>query len=168
MEELFDSFSVVDENGKPEVSVALSDFTAFVGFRPPSQILAFTQQVAEFGGFFSAAQLGELTTAAETTREKGTEQSRDALRSLFGTTIALSSSKAKSFIHGITETLKTKGPKSAFGDVDDAEALARIWKKNLAVYGDSDVGLIVTTYLMNLLQLKAGEGCWILAGISSF
>ena len=159
---------VVDENGKPEVSVALSDFSAFVGFRPPSQILAFTKHVPELGNLFSSSQLDELLKASRDADEKGTEQSRDALRSLFGTTIALSDSKAKSFILSITEKLSKEGAKSAFGDNDISEALAKIWHKNLKVYGDEDVGLIVTTFLMNLLQLKAGEGCWILAGGTSY
>lgn len=151
--------AVVDENGKPEVSVALTDFTAFVGFRPPSHIVAFMAAVPEFADLFSEGERDQIRNAQNA--DKTTAKA--ALKTLFGTLIGYSEDKAKAFILGITEKLRARGPKAAFGDNEDAESLSGVWKRNLEVFGDKDVGVIITAYLMNLVQLKAGEGCWILA-----
>lgn len=152
---------VVDDNGKPEVSVALSDFTAFVGFRPPQDIAAFLESVLEFANLFSGPQKEKLSSAASNNSDKALV--KEAIQSLFGTAIALSKSDAKRMILDITEKLEGQGAKAAFGESKDADALAKVWRTNLKVYGEEDVGLIITTFLMNLVQLKPGEGCWILA-----
>lgn len=149
----------IDENGKPEVSVALTDFSAFVGFRPPKHIVAFLDQVPEFANLFTEGERQEMRQAAES----DASAAKAALKTFFGTLIGYSEAKAKAFILGISEKLESQGAKAVFGNNDDAEALATIWGKNRKVYGDQDVGLIITTYLMNLVQLKKGEGCWILA-----
>jgi len=60
--------------------------------------------------------------------------------------------------------LESSGAEGTFGKVDDSKALAQIWKKHGKIFGSKDVGLLVTTFLMNLIQLKPGQGCWILAG----
>lgn len=157
----------------------MSDFTAFVGFRPPSHIAAFLSEVPELAGLFSQAQIEAITRAVDNPDDSA--GSKQALRSLFDTLIklpgsnvqgvlptvadkvGLSENKVRDFIATITSKIERHGASAAFGSSEDAEALARIWNKNLKVYGDSDVGLIVTSYLMNLLQLEPGQGCWILA-----
>lgn len=154
--------TVVDDNGKPEVSVALSDFTAFVGFRPPQHIKAFFDAVPEFAGLFSSSQRQAIETAV-----KDDSKTKEALKSLFDTAIHLDPSKIKETVEKLNQKLESSGAEGTFGTVDDSKALAQIWKKHGKIYGSKDVGLIVTTFLMNLLQLKPGQGCWILAGKSN-
>lgn len=151
----------MDDNGKPEVSVALSDFTAFVGFRPPTHIDAFIQAYPDFANLFSQSQRKQISDAASNSSNDAL--AKESLKSLFGTLIALAEHDAKRFILGVTDKLEAQGPTAVFGESADAAELAKVWKKTLKVYGDHDVGLIITAYLMNLVQLKAGEGCWILA-----
>lgn len=139
--------------------MALTDFSAFVGFRPPQHIVAFLDQVPEFANLLSAGERQQIRDAQ--TSDKATTKA--ALKTLFGTLIGYSEDKAKAFILGVTEKLDSQGPSSVFGQNEDAKHLADIWRRNLQVYGDRDVGLIITTYMMNLVMLKAGEGCWILA-----
>ena len=139
--------------------MALTDFTAFVGFRPPSHIVAFIDAVPEFANLFSEGERQQIRDAQDSDKEKA----KAALKQLFGTLLGYSEGKAKAFILSVTEKLESSGPKAVFGDDEDAASLADCWKRNLEVYGDRDVGIIITTYLMNLVKLKAGEGCWILA-----
>lgn len=94
-------------------------------------------------------------------------KSKAALKSLFDTAIKLKPNQVKPIVDDLNKKLSSGGPQAAFGDVDDSKALADIFKKNAKVYGEDDVGLIVTTFLMNLLQLKPGQGCWILAGMEN-
>lgn len=150
---------VVDDNGKPEVSVALSDFTAFVGFRPPQHIKAFFDAVPEFAALFNSSQRQLIETATN-----DDSKAKEALKSLFDTAIHLDPSKIKDTVEKLNQKLESSGPEGTFGKVDDAKALAQIWKKHGKIFGSKDVGLIVTTFLMNLIQLKPGQGCWILAG----
>lgn len=93
-------------------------------------------------------------------------KAKEALKSLFDTAIHLDPSKIKDTVDKLNQKLESSGPEGTFGKVDDAKALAQIWKKHGKIFGSKDVGLIVTTFLMNLIQLKPGQGCWILAGES--
>merc|ERR1712093_861231 len=163
----------VDDNGKPEISVALSDFTAFVGFRPPSHIAAFMDAVPEFAALFTSAQIDDIKRAASTPDDS--VLSKKALRSLFDTImhmpgaeiqgyvsaiaekVGLAENKVAAFNKAITEKLESGGPSAAFGDNENASSLARVWKRNAELFGETDVGIIVTTYLMNLLELKPGH-----------
>lgn len=151
-------------NEMNQVSVALSDFSAFVGFRPPSQIKAFFDSVPEFASIFSIEQREKISHAATSESDSA---AKSALKSLFDTAIKLKPDQVKKIVNEINKKLSSGGPQAAFGTVDDSKALADIYQKNAKVYGEDDVGLIVTTFLMNLLQLKAGQGCWILAGMES-
>lgn len=139
--------------------MALTDFTAFVGFRPPSHIVAFLDAVPEFADLFTEHERQQIKEAQDSEKEKA----KAALKRFFGTLIGYPEDKAHAFISRVTKKLDSDGPKAAFGENVDAEGLASCWKRNLEVYGDRDVGIIVTSYLLNLVRLKAGEGCWILA-----
>ncbi|KPV78392.1 uncharacterized protein RHOBADRAFT_33074 [Rhodotorula graminis WP1] len=54
----------VDTNAKPEVGVALSPFTAFVGFRPLEQLAAIVKGVPEFQELFTESTLSSLSSSA--------------------------------------------------------------------------------------------------------
>lgn len=155
--------AVVDENGKPEVSVALTDFTGFIGFRPPSHIAAFIDKNPELAELFSKDQIDAVKKAAAEGDEKSSKTAVEAIKSLFGTMIKLDEQEAKKLILTINDKVDKQGAENVFGDNKDADALAKVWKKNMKVYGEGDVGILVTSFLMNLMQLPPGEGCWILA-----
>ena len=59
----------LDENHKPEMAVALTDFTALAGFRDPSQILAFAEKIEEFAEILGEETV-ELLRSEETAERK--------------------------------------------------------------------------------------------------
>lgn len=119
------------------------------------------RQVPAFAALLSSTQLSDLDEAAES---DSLEKRKSCIKSLFGTCIALSQSQIKQVVTSVNTKLQSgNGASSAFDHLEDADALAKVWRKNLATFGEGDVGIVVTTFLMNLLQLKAGQGCWILA-----
>lgn len=155
--------TVVDENGKPEVSVALTDFTGFIGFRPPSHIAALIERNEELAALFEQSQIDNLKTAAKQADEKEDEAATKAIRDVFDVLIKLSEEKAKKLILTLNEKINSQSPAAVFGENEDADALAKVWKKNMKTYGEGDVGILVTSFMMNLMQLPPGEACWILA-----
>lgn len=142
----------------------MTDFTGFIGFRPPSDIAAFIEKNAEIAALFTQSQIENLKTAAE--QADGSPSNKlvaTAIRSIFDIMIKLSEEKAKQLILAINDKINTQGAAAVFGDNKDADALSKVWKKNIKVYGEGDVGILVTSFMMNLMQLPPGEGCWILA-----
>jgi mannose-6-phosphate isomerase len=154
---------VVDKNGKPEVSVALTDFTGFIGFRPPSHIASFIEKNSELAALFNDSQIEALKKAASEADEKPSKVVTEAIKSIFDVLIKLSEEKAKTLIQALDKKIETQGAKAVFGDNANADALVSVWKRNMKTYGEGDVGILVTSFLMNLMQLPPGEGCWILA-----
>ena len=59
----------LDEKHKPEMAVALTPFSALAGFREPSEILAFAEEIAEFAEVLGWESL-ELLRSEETGEEK--------------------------------------------------------------------------------------------------
>lgn len=141
----------------------MTDFTGFIGFRPPSHIAAFIDKNPELAELFSKEQIDQVKRAAAEGDEKAFDIAVQAIKDLFAVLIKLPEDKAKQLILTINEKVDKQGAETIFGDNKDAEALAKVWKRNMEVYGKGDVGILVTSFLMNLMQLPPGEGCWILA-----
>jgi len=167
----------VDSNAKPEVGVSIKgDFTAFVGFRPPVQLASIISAVPEFKAMFSSSTLSTLNSVASSSSSSDSSI-KASLRSLFSESINLSSDQVKPLITSLNDRLEKEGAEKVFGAANDfnaqgdanstgeseAEAMYRVWKISLETYGDEDVGILVSTCLMNLLRMKKGEGAWILA-----
>ena len=138
----------------------MTDFTGFIGFRPPSDIAAFIEKNPELAELFSQEQIDQVKKAASNGDDKASVQ---AIKDLFSVLLKLPEDKAKELILKINDKVDKQGAATVFGGNKEADALAKVWKKNMKVYGEGDVGILVTSFLMNLMQLPPGEGCWILA-----
>ncbi|GAA5890702.1 hypothetical protein JCM5296_004813 [Sporobolomyces johnsonii] len=165
----------VDSNAKPEVGVALSPFTAFVGFRPPEQLVALIKAVPEFQKLFQESTLSSFYSTASSSPSD--DSAKSALRTLFGEAINLDASTVKPLVQKLSARLDNEGAEKVFGAANqftpggeanasgesEAKAMARVWRISTKTYGEEDVGVLVSTCMMNLLRMKKGEGAWILA-----
>ncbi|GAA6001736.1 hypothetical protein JCM10207_002289 [Rhodosporidiobolus poonsookiae] len=165
----------VDTNAKPEVGVALSPFTAFVGFRPPEQLATILKGVSEFAAMFQDSTLSSFCATAASSPSDA--DAKAALRSLFHEAINLPQPKVKELTSKLSARLAKEDPNAVFAAANEftqkgaanasgeteAEAMARVWKISVGTYGEEDVGTLVATALMNLMRLRKGEGAWILA-----
>ncbi|CEQ38995.1 SPOSA6832_00461, partial [Sporobolomyces salmonicolor] len=163
-----------DSNPKPEVGVALSPFTAFVGFRPPEQLASLVKAVPEFQQLFQESTLSSFYSTASSSPSD--ESAKSALRSLFREAIHLDGASVKPLIKKLSARLDTEGAEKVFGAANqftpggeanasgesEAEAMARVWRISTKTYGEDDVGVLVSTCMMNLLRMRKGEGAWIL------
>ncbi|BGP04779.1 Mannose-6-phosphate isomerase [Rhodotorula toruloides] len=165
----------VDSNAKPEVGVALSPFTAFVGFRPPEQLAATLRGTPELQQMFKDSTLESFYQVASSSPSD--DQAKAALRSLFHEAINLPKSKVKSIVQALQARFKKdsadvvfaaaneftpQGEANASGETE-ATAMKRVFEIGLKTYGEEDVGVLASLALMNILRLRAGEGTWILA-----
>ncbi|BGO96634.1 Mannose-6-phosphate isomerase [Rhodotorula toruloides] len=165
----------VDSNAKPEVGVALSPFTAFVGFRPPEQLASILRGTPELQQMFKDSTLDSFYQVASSSLSD--DQAKAALRSLFYEAINLPTSKVKSIVQALQARFKKdsadvvfsaaneftpQGEANASGETE-ATAMKRVFEIGLKTYGEEDVGVLASLALMNILRLRAGEGAWILA-----
>ncbi|KAH8926199.1 RmlC-like cupin [Atractiella rhizophila] len=138
----------VDANAKPECFVALADFTAFVGFCPLEEIYANLDRSNTMKRL-----LPDLPLLRSQHNPSSSDQEQKAgIRAIFQRLITLTADDIAESI----EAIEKEGEKSL------PQGSMSIWNKCRDVYG-KDVGLLVTTFMMNLVNVKEGEGMWILA-----
>ncbi|GAA5864472.1 hypothetical protein JCM3774_005139 [Rhodotorula dairenensis] len=165
----------VDSNAKPEVGVALSPFTAFVGFRPVEQLSAILRGTPELQELFKDETLQTFYRVAGSSPSDA--DAKAAIRTLFYEAVNASADKVKSIVPKLRERIAHMGADSVFGAANaftakgeanassesEAEAMARAFEISVKTYGEEDVGTITALALMNVLRMRAGEGAWIQA-----
>ncbi|GAA5873145.1 hypothetical protein JCM8547_006803 [Rhodosporidiobolus lusitaniae] len=141
-----------DPNHKPEMAVALTDFSGFCGFRPPSQIASYLSSVPEFAAIVGSSvsssfqdKFGESSSASEEDKKAG-------LKDLFS---ALMKANDKLVQENVEKLVKR---------VDDAglEKTERELVKTLNGDFPGDVG-IFCTFVLNIVKLKPGEAVFLKA-----
>lgn len=164
----------VDTNAKPEVGIALSPFTAFVGFRPLDQLAAILRGTPELQELFKDETLETFYRVADNAAASDAE-AKAALRTLFYDAVNASGAKVKSIVPKLRVRIAHMGADSVFGAANaftakgeanasgesEAEAMARAFEISVTTYGEEDVGTITALTLMNVLRMRAGEGAWI-------
>ena len=143
-----------DANHKPEVAVALTDFWMLHGFRPLDQIAEALRKVPELRSImpdFSA----RLERAGDATQAR-----RDLLRDLYRTVMTMPQAHVDLVLNALVERLAT----SAQSDKDGPDYwAARAVETFPPVEKHRDRG-IFSTYLLNLVHLRPGQGTFQPAG----
>ena len=152
----------VDANHKPEIAVAVGDtltddggwgddvaFTGFVGFRPLEQIRAFLHSVPELVEAIGNGQVAEAFVANPT---------QEGLKSVFGSLISRSVNDPAAIKSQVCTLVERIQKKEAVVPLDE-ELVKIIIKVNRQYPGD--VGVLATSFFMNLVKLKRGEGVYI-------
>lgn len=139
-----------DDNHKPELIVALSDFYAMAGFRP----LAHTREL------FAALQCPELERYLAMLEDDPAESSESAnLRVLFTTWITIPSAKRKELISAII----TAGERLIAADSTDWKARVMATVMDLNDRYPGDIG-VLGALLLNHIELAPGEAVYLDAG----
>jgi len=131
-----------DTRGKPELLAALTDFYAFVGFRPPGEIAATLEEVPE---------LHRLAA--------GFEPNEQALRDLYRRVMALPHAEVDDILEPILLRLRRRSfdrERREYWLVRCAEVFAR--------GQEHDRGLLCALFL-NLVHLKPGEAAFLGPGV---
>lgn len=156
-----------DDNHKPEMAVALTEFEALCGFRPLAEIAHFLGTLQPLRDLVGEAAAEEFETAvAGFPGPEPTDASRAALRKLFTELMTSSQDKVATQAAKLVEAARTQGADFAAGtDSSPApsgqEKLAEVVERLNSQF-PSDIGLFVLLFL-NLVTLQPGESLFLRA-----
>jgi mannose-6-phosphate isomerase len=143
-----------DENHKPEVAVALTDFWMLHGFRPLEQIAEALRRVPELCSIMPdfSARLERVGDA--------TQPRRDLLRDLYCAVMMMPQERVDLLLNALVERLAT-GARSDKGSPDYWVARATVTFPPVEKHRDRG---IFSIYLLNLVHLRPGQGTFQPAG----
>lgn len=135
-----------DDNHKPELILAITDFYALRGFRPLEEIARLPQEVPELGDAFLEF-----------------EPKPEALKRVFGRLMTLPQERVDEVLAPLVERLRAENDREPFGEED-----RRFWvlraDDEYSGDGHHDRGLFAV-YLLNLVCMKPGQAAYLSAGI---
>lgn len=137
-----------DENHKPEMAVALTDFWMLHGFRPLEQIAEALRKVPELRSIMPDFSV-RLARAGDATQVR-----RDLVRDLYCAAMTMPQERVDLLLNALVERLAT----GARSDKDSPDYwVARAAETFPPVGGHRDRG-IFSIYLLNLMHLRPGQG----------
>ncbi|GAA6040501.1 hypothetical protein JCM8097_005436 [Rhodosporidiobolus ruineniae] len=141
-----------DPNHKPEMAVALTDFSGFCGFRPPSEIASFLSTVPEFAAVVGSSVASSFQSKFPKDSSPSEEDKKAGLKDLF-------SALMKADDQLVKEQVEKLVPR-----VDDAELeeTERELIKTLNKDFPGDVG-IFCTFVLNIVSLTPGQAVFLKA-----
>ena len=137
-----------DDNHKPEMAIALTDFEAMCGFRPVHEIAAFASSVPEFRRLLDTETMDLLT--------KSVHKEQEILRSVFQCWM----STKKDLIQELTSSLSSRLMKKSESDLKPCERLALRLNKTYP----GDIG-VFAAFVLNYITLKPGDGIFLRANM---
>ncbi len=143
-----------DDNHKPEVHAAITDFWMLHGFRPLEDIAAALEQTAEL----SRLAPGFRTLVRRAGEDPGTR--RALLRDLYRALMTLPQSEVDGMLDPLAARLEREDP----GDRDRHDFWARRAASAFPLPGGHRDRGIAAIYLLNLVHLRPGQGTFQPAG----
>lgn len=156
--------SYKDDNHKPEMAIALTDFRGFCGFRPLAEIVHFLDVVPEFKELVrpSDAFIAEVTYASKPASGTTEEETKDYLRKIFSPLMKAAMTDVKKKTMGIAQRYTTELAKeSSERELEVAEDLARL-VCTLNEQFPGDVG-VFCTFILNVVSLQPGQAMFLKA-----
>ncbi|GAA5855858.1 hypothetical protein JCM9279_003342 [Rhodotorula babjevae] len=143
-----------DPNHKPEMAVALTDFSGFCGFRPPSQIAAFLDTVPEFAATVGSSVADSFTTKFSSSSSASEDDKKAGLKDLFSALMRAEDEPVKQQVEKLVERVAKDG-----ANLDQEE---RELVQTLNSDFPGDVG-VFCTFVLNIVRLKPGEAVFLKA-----
>jgi mannose-6-phosphate isomerase len=143
-----------DDNHKPEMAIALTDFEAFCGFKPLEEIAACLEKVPEFATVAGKSVTDEFI--ATVTAKKDVTTNKAALKKLLNAVMTADTSLVKTQLSALVERFSKTNPKK--GSLE--ELVVRLDQQ----YPGGDIGCF-TMMLLNYVQLKSGEAMFLRANM---
>jgi mannose-6-phosphate isomerase len=144
-----------DDNHKPEIGVALTEFWMLHGFRPLEQIADIFERTPELGSLMTGFRQ-RLASAGHDHQAR-----RGLLRELYSNVMTLPQEQVDSLLNGLLSRLQAK-PSS---DKDSADYWALRAAENFPLPGGHRDRGIFSVYLLNLVHLQPGQGTFQPAGV---
>jgi mannose-6-phosphate isomerase len=144
-----------DDNHKPEIGVALTEFWMLHGFQPLEQIAQTFRETPELGALMPGFPERLLAVG------HNHEARRGLLRELYSTVMTMSQQQVDESLNALLDQLKTK----AVTDKNSADFWALRAAENFPLPGGHRDRGIFSIYLLNLVHLLPGQGTYQPAGV---
>ncbi|GAA5926896.1 uncharacterized protein JCM15063_000399 [Sporobolomyces koalae] len=142
-----------DPNHKPEMAVALTEFSGFCGFRPPKQIASFLASVPEFSAVLGSSVSDTFQSRFAQSASPSEEDKKQGLKEMFTALMKADDKLVKEQVEKLLAGLaQTKGIEQEEKDL--IETLNKDFP--------GDVG-IFCTFVLNIVRLKPGEAVFLKA-----
>jgi mannose-6-phosphate isomerase len=145
-----------DDNHKPEIGVALTEFWMLHGFRPLEQIAESFAQTPELG-----ALMPDFPQRLVQAGHHDHEARRGLLRELYSTVMTMPQERVDVLLNGLLARLLTK----LSPDKNSADYWALRAAENFPLPGGHRDRGIFSVYLLNLVHLLPGQGTFQPAGV---
>jgi mannose-6-phosphate isomerase len=144
-----------DNNHKPEIGVALTEFWMLHGFRPLEQIAHTVGQTPELGSLLAGFPQRLAAAAHDHDARRG------LLRELYSKVMTMPQEQVDSVLNSLLSRLRTKPP----SDKDNPDYWALRAADNFPLPGGCRDRGIFSIYLLNLVHLQPGQGTFQPAGV---
>lgn len=141
-----------DDNHKPEMAVAITDFEAFCGFKPLDQISELLNKIPEFNELIGEELVETFTNGIKT---NSIEANKKSLQSIFSKLMNTDETEISNFASSLVK--RTYDQPELFGDVL-ADLIQRLNKQF-----PNDIGLFCGCLMLNHCNLKSGEAIFLQA-----
>jgi mannose-6-phosphate isomerase len=145
-----------DDNHKPEIGVALTQFWMLHGFRPLEQIAESFSQTPELG-----ALMPDFPQRLGQAGHHDHEARRGLLRELYSTGMTMPQEQVDLLLNALLARLRAEQP----AHKDSADYWALRAAENFPLPGGHRDRGIFSVYLLNLVHLQPGEGTFQPAGV---
>ena len=148
-----------DDNHKPEMAIAVTDFEGFCGFKPLDQIADELKRIPEFRAIVGEEASNAFIDNFKKTVEKDSQddiENKKLLQSVFSEVMDASDSEVESQAKLLIE--RAQNSPSDFINADVPELLIRLNKQF-----PNDVGLFCGGLMLNHCFLKAGQAIFLKA-----
>lgn len=144
-----------DANHKPEMAIAITDFEALCGFRPPSEIATFLGSTPEFAALIPPAIADDFRKLAGSSSPDGAQE-RAALKNLFA---AVMTAEKDIFAAHLSKLIKRyEGGGESPAEKEIRELVLRI-NNQFPV----DIGTFCA-FILNYVRMVSGEAIFLAAG----
>ncbi len=145
-------FALADDNHKPEMAIALTDFRGFCGFRPLAEVTRFLEAVPEFRGIVQPSS--DLLRRLSESQGTGPE-SKALLKEVFSGLMKASDAEIQTWTSKLVQ-------RHARNDALPIEESAEIplLVRTLQEQFPNDIGLFCA-YLLNHLRLRPGQALFL-------
>lgn len=144
-----------DANHKPEMAIAITDFEALCGFRPPPQISVFLDSTPEFTALIPPAIADDFKKVAGSSSPDG-PQERTALKNLFAAVMTAEKEVFAAQLSKLIQRYERGGESSAEKEI--RELVLRI-NSQFPV----DIGTFCA-FILNYVRMVPGEAIFLAAG----
>lgn len=156
-----------DDNHKPEMAIALTDFEGLCGFRPPVEIAHFLQTVKSFRELVGSEAADSFINVVKShdgdESETAKGDNKAALQTLFGALMSRPQSSLETATKSLLEEVQEDPDNFAGGGTgpDSGKDLAALIQRLHGEFG-ADYGLFVL-FLCNFVTMSPGEALFLKA-----